>query len=67
MGATNRKSIDSVERGQRLAESGKLPPDGGSRRSDRIRAIAQNIVEDGSEDDALEFFWNIPAEDEELV
>lgn len=46
MARTNRYDSDSVERRQNLAKRGKLPNRSGSRRSDRIRAIAENEREE---------------------
>lgn len=55
MGDTNRKTIDAIERKQRMAKSGRLPRNGGSRRSDRIRAIADDLFDEFGADDELEF------------
>lgn len=46
MARTNRFDADSVERRGYLARRGNLPNRSGSRRSDRIRSIAENMLEE---------------------
>lgn len=62
MGDTQRYKVNAVDRKNRMAKSGKLPKDGGSRRSDRIRAIADDLADefgDEFDDDLLEIEANL--------
>ena len=55
MARTERYAADSLARKEKLANRGKLPVSGKSRRSDLIRAIAEDLEE-------AEEIWDYPDE-----